>query len=367
MTQLAQQFTPNRENFRVLTDEGFVEFEGVAAMGVKPTYCVSFDDGTTITATASHAFFTLDERAILVGELEPGITLIGQPVDKTVVSVEFAGYFETYDVVKTTTGTFLSSGVVSHNCEFISNDPLLVDTVVLARLTEVTNKIRPIAKSGDVVFFELPKKDTTYLIAVDPSTGSGSDYTAMVAYRFPEMVQVAEFRSNTASSVEGYKILKRVLRVFDSAGAQTYYTVEANGVGEGMLALIEADEDQIDSAEFVSETGQKRSGMTTTGRSKMKGCLSLKDMIERDLITIKSRATIYELKHFVRRGGSFSAKINATDDLVMATVLVIRLLEEISSYDQRAYDKLFSHAYAPDSEAVTWDESEDMTGWFTMS
>lgn len=249
-----------------------------------------------------------------------------------------------------------------YECKFISDDPLLVDTVVLANLTSATSKSKPCAIAHEIQFYSMPKEGVTYLIGMDPSTGSGSDYTVIQAYEFPSMEQVAEFRSNTTSSVTSYTILKRMIRIFEKAHANVYYSVEVNGVGEAIIALMEADEDPVETAEFVSEAGMKRRGMTTTGKSKIRGCLALKEMIERNTVTIKSPALVYELKNFVRRGGSFAAKPGATDDLIMATVIVVRLLDEISSYEQEAFDKLYTHSYFDKNEETQWDDSDDGMG-----
>jgi hypothetical protein len=236
-----------------------------------------------------------------------------------------------------------------YECEFISSDPLLIDSVTLKNLAAVTEKIKPIGIAGEIVFYKEPMQHNTYLIGMDAATGSGEDYTAIVAYEFPSMDQVAEFRTNTMSSVAGYHMLKKMLRIFERAGSTVYFSVENNGVGEAIIALYEADEDPPITAEFVSETGQKRRGMTTSGKTKIQGCLALKEMIERNSMHVKSLVTVRELQNFIRARGSYAAKIGATDDLVMATVLVVRLLSEISTFDQDAYDKLYSHAYLSDS------------------
>lgn len=247
-----------------------------------------------------------------------------------------------------------------YECKFISNDPLLVDTVVLANLTTAVESIKPVATAGEMVFYKMPQADTVYLVGMDPSTGTGSDYTVIEAFEFPSMEQVAEFRSNTSSSVQGYHMLKKMLRIFEKANSMVYFSVEVNGVGEAIVALLEADEDPPETAEFVSEAGQKRKGMTTTGKSKIKGCLTLKEMIERDSIKLRSKALVFELKNFVRKAGSYAAKVNSTDDLIMATVIAVRLLEEISSFDQEAYDKLYAHAYFNDTDGgmSEWDETD---------
>jgi cell division protein ZapA (FtsZ GTPase activity inhibitor) len=49
-------------------------------------------------------------------------------------------------------------------------------------------------------------------------------------------------------------------------------------------------------------------------------------------MTIFSSSLISELKTFVASGGSYAAKLGETDDLVMASLLVVRLLQHLQSY-----------------------------------
>lgn len=237
-----------------------------------------------------------------------------------------------------------------YQCQFISSDPLLIDTVVLANLTAIVQDCKPVGSLGEVKFFKHPRANTTYLVGIDPATGTGSDFSTFVVLEFPSLEQVAEWRSNTSSSVYTYQQLKKLLKVFEKAQANVFFSIENNGVGEAMIALFEADESPPETAEFISETGQKRKGMTTTGKSKIKACLALKEMIERNTLHIKSDDIVKELKYFVRKAGSYAAKPGATDDLVSSLLIALRLLEEISTFDQDAYDKLYSHAYFETTE-----------------
>jgi hypothetical protein len=153
--------------------------------------------------------------------------------------------------------------------------------------------------------------------------------------------------------------LKKLLRSFERAKCTIYFSVENNGVGEGIIALYEADETPPESAEFVSETGQKRRGMTTTGKSKMRACVVFKEMVERAVLKFRSKHLLEEAKNFVRKAGSYAAKKGSTDDLIMSTLIVIRLLEEISTFDQDAYDKLYTHAYIHDTgDDEQYDEND---------
>jgi hypothetical protein len=76
-----------------------------------------------------------------------------------------------------------------------------------------------------------------------------------------------------------------------------------------------------------------RKGFNTTSSTKISACAKLKHLIESKRMTLKSRALISELKNFVAHGSSYAAKIGETDDLVMATILAIRAIQVIQTFD----------------------------------
>ncbi len=245
----------------------------------------------------------------------------------------------------------LTKWMQEYECAFISSDPLLIDTVVLANLTKAVMNNRPAAVMGEVKFWKKPQTGVTYVMGVDPATGSGNDFTVFAVYEFPALELVAEFRSNTMSSPTAYQVLKKLLLTYERAGSTIYFSVENNGVGEGIISLLMADDTPPSTAEFVSEPGAARVGMTTTGKTKIRTCLTLKEMVERSTINIVSPVLVEELKQFIRRGGSYAAKTGGTDDYISATLIALRVVDEMSSYDQQAYDKIFSKSYFADYES----------------
>lgn len=227
-----------------------------------------------------------------------------------------------------------------YECAFLSSDALLIDSIILAGITKQLEEVKPEFEVNDVVFWERPKAGVTYLVGVDPATGTGEDFTVMTVYEFPSMKQVAIFRSNTMSSAKVYPILKNLLKMLERTGSTVYFSIENNGVGEGLIALFEADETPPESAEFISEAGKDRLGVTTSGKSKIRSCLSLKELLERGTLSIKSKLLLQELKAFTRHAGSYAAQKGSTDDAVSATLIVMRILEEISTFEQQAFDTL---------------------------
>jgi hypothetical protein len=230
-------------------------------------------------------------------------------------------------------------------CEFISSEARLIDAIFLQELTASVMGVRAAFQRKEVTFWEDVQPGKNYVIGVDPATGNGKDFTAIEVFSFPEMVQVAEFRSNTMSSAFVYSILKGLLIYMASKGGDVWWSFENNGVGEGILSLFEADENPPDEAIFETEQGRSRKGFNTTERKKLAACISLKNMLEGRLLHIKSKHLLSELKMFVRKGGSYTAAVGSTDDCISATLIVVRVMEQIADCDEGAWNKMFSTSH----------------------
>jgi hypothetical protein len=97
---------------------------------------------------------------------------------------------------------------------------------------------------------------------------------------------------------------------------------------------------------FLSEPRKRgasvriRRGFTTTYKTKLSACSKLKHWVETDKIEIASNNLLRELKTFIARGNSYSAKEGEHDDLVMALVLIVRMAQELTKYEEDAFDYL---------------------------
>ena len=58
---------------------------------------------------------------------------------------------------------------------------------------------------------------------------------------------------------------------------------------------------------------------------------------------LHSRSLIGELKNFVAHGTSYAAKTGETDDLVMATVLAVRMLVVLQDYHKELNEQMRDH------------------------
>ena len=180
------------------------------------------------------------------------------------------------------------------------------------------------------------------MIALDPSLGTGGDPAALQVYEIPGLKQVAEWRDNKTPVQKQVHILKEICSyISETIGTQNsvYYSVENNTLGEAALVVIDEIGEENIRGVFLSEprragnVNRYRKGFNTTNKSKLAACAKLKSLIESRKMVVASKALISELKSFVASGQSYAAKIGEHDDLVMATILALRMAQMLQSYD----------------------------------
>jgi hypothetical protein len=230
-------------------------------------------------------------------------------------------------------------------CEFIIFDETLINPL---RLVEMAG-IDPVEKQGQVRWYKKPRPGNIYVVGLDPSLGTGSDPSAIQVVELPSMMQVAEWRDNKTPVQRQVQILKEVNQyIYDCIGTDTdlYYSLENNTLGEAALVCVSEIGEENIRGYFLSESAASnnprpyRKGFTTTNKSKIANCSKLKSWIETGKLKIASKMLISELKGFVASGTSFRAKIGETDDLVMAMLLVVRMMQLIQSFDPNVDETL---------------------------
>lgn len=232
-----------------------------------------------------------------------------------------------------------------HLNEFIAFDETLIDSLKLFNMTpkEVW------AKQGQVRWYKPVVPGNIYMIALDPSLGTGGDAAAIEVYELPGMRQVAEWQHNKTPIKQQILILQQIAKYIDTEAngkSEIYYSMENNTLGEAGLVVVEELGEENIPGTFLSEskrhglTKAYRRGFTTTHKSKLTSCAKLKHWVETDKIEIASNNLLREIKTFVARGNSFAAKEGEHDDLVMALILIVRMSLEIVRYEEEAFDYL---------------------------
>ena len=232
-----------------------------------------------------------------------------------------------------------------HLNEFIAFDETLIDSLKLATMEAKD----PYAKQGQVRWYKPLIPGHIYMVALDPSLGTGGDSAAIQVYELPGMNQVAEWQHNKTPIQQQVRIVQQLVNQIQKetdGKSEIYWSMENNTLGEAGLVMVEEIGEENFAGTFLSEskkhgnTRSFRKGFTTTHKSKLSSCAKLKQWVETDKIEIASKPLLRELKTFIARGNSFAAKEGEHDDLVMALVLIVRMALEITKYEEDAFEYL---------------------------
>lgn len=248
------------------------------------------------------------------------------------------------------------------DCIFVSSDALLINSMKLVNFRATPHLYEDMGFKFWVPDSQIGGQGKTYLVGLDPATGSGSDFSTIEVFEFPSMKQVAEWRSNEINIPLLYAKLKWILNLLSApvgrGRADVLWTFERNGIGEAIAALYMNDENPPEFAELYNdEPLTTKLGVFTSGKKKILACLQLKSLIEKTNggMEINSNVLLEELKNFVAKGSTYTAKAGATDDAVMATIIVIRLLKRLSEYNEDAFQQVNEYV-APDDNDQFGDE-----------
>jgi hypothetical protein len=235
-----------------------------------------------------------------------------------------------------------------HDCEFLVFDETLINSIKLATIEGK----EPIMKMGQARWYKKINPMHTYLIALDPSLGTGGDPAAIQILEIPSFEQVAEWQHNLTTIQGQVRILRDLCNYINdecsAKGVQSslYYSVENNSIGEAALVAIEEIGEESIPGLFLSEPIKKghvrrfRKGFNTTNSSKINACAKLKHLLESNRLGVNSKPLISELKTYIAKGVSFEAKVGQHDDLVSSMLLAIRMAMMLQEWDPAIYDKM---------------------------
>ena len=217
------------------------------------------------------------------------------------------------------------------NCKFISADETLINSITLYNL----KGSEPIERQGQIRWYKKPMKDGVYVVALDPSLGTGGDFAAIQIYEATTTTQIGEWKHNKTDIPGQIKLLAQINKyIAECTGKPNdiYYSVENNTIGEAALVSLRDYGEHNIPGVFISERGKKRKGFLTGPKTKLAACAKFKSLVESNRLTIHSKSLISELKVFVAIGGSYAAKIGEHDDLVMSSLLAVRMLQQLGDY-----------------------------------
>jgi hypothetical protein len=229
-----------------------------------------------------------------------------------------------------------------HLNRFISFKTTLIDSMVLSTLTEKD----PILRMGDVRWYKRIDPTCSYYVVLDPSLGTKQDWSAIQVVEMPTLEQVGEWSSNTVPPKEQVQVLYDILQFIkyemgydeDDEDVPIFWSFENNSIGEAVLQTIEDSGIDMFPGYLISEkrkgnTNKRfRRGINTTAKNKVLSCSKFKSLVDTGKLKPRSAGVIKQLKNFTSKGSSFAA-MSGNDDLVMALIMCIRIIEMTKDWE----------------------------------
>jgi hypothetical protein len=336
----------NIEELQILTDSGWEKFDGIVYKGKQKIVKIQLEN-SFIFCTLDHELYVSKNKKKRASAFKPGDKVVSYKHKyQKVIKASLHEISDVYDVLNAGKNKrFYANELLVSNCEFIIEEETLINSITLLEL----GGIDPLTKQGQIRWYKKPEANKTYIVALDPSLGTGGDPAAIQVLELPSMYQVAEWTHNKTPIQQQIKILSEITKTLvevTQTSNTVYYSVENNAIGEAaLLAISEIGEENIKGV-FLSEpkragtTRAYRKGFTTTNKSKIAVCSKLKSLIENKKMTVASKNLISELKTFVASGVTFQAKSGETDDLVMALLLAVRMATFLREFDMNLDEQL---------------------------
>jgi len=232
-------------------------------------------------------------------------------------------------------------------CEFLIWEETLIAPAKLINL----QGHEPLQTTGQIRWYQKPRADRIYVVALDPSLGTGGDNAAIQVFEANTTEQIAEWKHNRTPIPEQIRLLAKICEQLNETvknPEHIYYSIENNTIGEAALISLDQWGEENVRGYFLSETGKGstrryRKGFNTTNKTKLSACSKLKTMIESGRMKIRSSPLISELKTFVAAGAGYAAKLGEHDDLVSATLLSIRMMQALQDYHPEMDKQLRDH------------------------
>lgn len=226
-------------------------------------------------------------------------------------------------------------------------------TLINSRTIEAIETRDPVTTMGDLNIFVDSIRGRKLMMACDVSEGIGQDSHAFQIFDIDTLEQVAEYENNELNQTHYTKTIIRTIEYMWKEGCiDLYYTVENNGVGNGVLRLLENNSNEYLEKSMLVSTNIKKTGVATTGSSKKEGCAQFKDLCEMEKLKIYSDKLKTQLKFFVKAGNTFKAENGTHDDLVMACIVMMNMMKLLADYEEDVYETV---------NEVSFEDDEDFT------
>lgn len=201
-------------------------------------------------------------------------------------------------------------------CSFLGSANTVISPKALEIIHSMIEQPIEIELNNRLRIYEKPVPDAKYILGVDPSKGTGENYSVIQIFKLESfkpkisLVQVGVFESNATETYEFTSIINKLSIYYNEAIIAIENNGEGSTVSQNLWWTFENPN--------LYNSGNKENeiGIRATRATKPKAVITMKKLIEDNSIIIKDRPTLKQLSTFIeKKNGSFEAG-SGNDDLV---------------------------------------------------
>ncbi len=150
----SDEISYNLSKLKVLSTDGFVEFESILDQGIRSTLKITFNDKSYIICTPDHKF--LIENSYW--ELAENLKVFDILSDKMIVDIEEYSDMQVYDLFNVgTCHNYYANGVINHNCSFLYVDEAsIISNTIAEQFFAATYPVISSGKTSKIVMTSTP-------------------------------------------------------------------------------------------------------------------------------------------------------------------------------------------------------------------
>ena len=335
----------NQGRYLIKTRSGYSEFKGVRKIAAEGVLRISYN-GTHIDVSEDHRFMVFSREvrasALKVGDILQ--TESGAAIITDITRME--GGRDVYDVLETTDHTYITNGIVSHNCEFLGSTLTLISSDSIKRFKPkepvmiLANKLR---------VFEEPKPGHKYIMGVDPAKFGSDSFSIQVID-----VTTFPFIEAAAAKLPDENFQKMPAYIYEWAKwyNEAFLIIENNdGAGTYANTVLHTDyeyenlyfEKTFNTYKNESKT-KVEPGFRTNVKNRALILDAMKLLIDNQKLVIYDINTIKEFNTFVLKNNKFQADDGFHDDMIMALCIALAPFADAKNFDniKELTDKMYS-------------------------
>lgn len=348
LEQIVTKYKIN-DRFMIKTLNGYEAFDNIISKGEMKTLLFKTKNNH-IEVSFKHKFVINNKEAI-AETLKVGDYLETTNGFEPIISIEEQPEREVFDILNTSSHTFIANNINNHNCSFLGSSHTLISSEKLAIMKDAQpEEIR----DSKLKIYKYPEKNRKYVLTVDPAK-DGKDAFAV------QVIDITDFTFEQVASAQlqiDYLLMPEYINDWAIFYNNAYLVIENNeGAGQSIADQMYRDY-EYENLHFDkdSATGKRKKypGFRTGTKSRKLILQTMKLFIENDKLIVQDKSTINEFLSFILHNNKFQADDGMHDDMIMALALAFVPFCNCKNFDDMK--KLVKHLYIQDDDTSSFTE-----------